>query len=62
MNPVVHFEMPYEDKERVAKFYTEAFGWGMQKLGNDMGDYVTASTTETDENRMVKAPGTINGG
>ena len=27
MNPVVHFEMPYEDRERLVKFYTQAFGW-----------------------------------
>ena len=61
-NPVVHFEMPYEDSERLAKFYTQAFGWQMQKHGADMGDYVTAATTETDQNRMVKTPGAINGG
>ena len=62
MNPVVHFEMPYEDSDRLVKFYTQAFGWQMQKFGKDMGDYVTAATTETDENRMVKTPGAINGG
>jgi predicted enzyme related to lactoylglutathione lyase len=62
MNPVVHFEMPYENSDRLAKFYTQVFGWQMQKFGSDMGDYVTAATTETDENRMVKAPGAINGG
>jgi len=62
MNPVVHFEMPYEDRERLVKFYTQAFGWQMQKLGKEMGEYVTAATTETDENRMVKRPGAINGG
>ncbi|MGC2063909.1 MAG: VOC family protein [Thermodesulfovibrionales bacterium] len=62
MNPVVHFEMPYENRERLVEFYTQAFGWQMQKLGKDMGDYVTAATTETDDNRMVKTPGTINGG
>jgi predicted enzyme related to lactoylglutathione lyase len=62
MNPVVHFEMPYEDRERLVKFYTQAFGWQMQKLGEDMGNYVTAATTETDEHRMVKRPGAINGG
>jgi predicted enzyme related to lactoylglutathione lyase len=61
-NPVVHFEMPYEDPQRLSNFYSKAFGWQMQKLGNEMGDYVTAATTETDENRMVKKPGTINGG
>jgi predicted enzyme related to lactoylglutathione lyase len=62
MDPVVHFEMPYENSERVAKFYAQAFGWEMQKQGQDMGDYITASTTETDENRMIKNPGAINGG
>jgi len=62
LNPVVHFEMPYEDRERLVKFYTDAFGWQMQKLGEDMGDYVTATTTETDENNMVTNPGAINGG
>ncbi len=62
MNPVVHFEMPYEDRERLVNFYTKAFGWQMQNLGKDMGDYVTAATTETYENRMVKRPGAINGG
>ncbi len=45
MNPVVHFEMPYENRERLIKFYTKVFGWQMQKLGKDMGDYVTAATT-----------------
>ncbi len=62
MDPVVHFEMPYENPERVAKFYSQAFGWGMQKMGQEMGDYVVATTTETDENRMIETPGTINGG
>jgi predicted enzyme related to lactoylglutathione lyase len=62
MNPMVHFEMPYENPERLVMFYTQAFGWRLQKLGKEMGDYVTAATTETDENNMVKNPGTINGG
>jgi predicted enzyme related to lactoylglutathione lyase len=62
MNSVVHFEMPYENPERLVKFYTQAFGWRMQKLGKEMGDYVTAATTETDETNMIKKPGAINGG
>ena len=62
MDPVVHFEMPYENSERLVKFYTQAFGWQMQKQSQEMGDYVTATTTETDENRMIKKPGAINGG
>ncbi|MBX7108638.1 MAG: VOC family protein [Chitinophagales bacterium] len=61
-NPVVHFEMPYEDNERLQKFYSQAFGWNMQSAGPEMGDYILAGTAETDENGMVKTPGTINGG
>jgi uncharacterized protein len=30
MNPVVHFEMPAEEKSRMADFYTKAFGWKTQ--------------------------------
>ena len=62
MNPVVHFEMPAEDKGRMKKFYESAFGWQTNQLGPEMGDYVLVTTTETDENRMVRKPGTINGG
>jgi uncharacterized protein len=62
MDPVVHFEMPYENPDRLVKFYSQAFGWQMQKLGKDMSDYVVAATTETDENNMIKKPGAINGG
>ena len=61
MNPVVHFEMPYEDRQRMAKFYESAFGWQAQMLGEDMGNYVLATTTETDASGPKKA-GAINGG
>lgn len=61
-NPVVHFEMPYQDAARVKKFYENAFGWGMQQMGAEMGEYVVAHTAETDDKNMVKTPGTINGG
>lgn len=62
MNPVVHFEMPAEDRDRMAAFYANAFGWKMQKFGEEMGNYVLVSTTESDENGLPKAPGAINGG
>ena len=63
MDPVTHFEMPAKDKKRASKFYSTVFGWQMQQLGPEMGDYMTATTTETDpKTRMVKTPGTINGG
>src|SRR5215831_6860756 len=61
MNPVVHFEMPYDNGERAAKFYKSAFGWQMQMLGEEMGNYVLAITTETDQTGP-KEPGAINGG
>ena len=61
MDPVVHFEMPYDDRTRMAKFYESAFGWQMQMFGEDMGNYVVATTTETGEGGPKK-PGAINGG
>ena len=62
MNPVVHFEMPYTDRDRMAAFYESAFGWRMQKLGPEMGNYVLASTTETGADNRPATPGAINGG
>jgi predicted enzyme related to lactoylglutathione lyase len=63
MNSVVHFEMPYEDKQRMADFYGEAFGWQTSMLGPEMGNYVVVTTTATDPaTRMIKEPGRINGG
>jgi len=61
MNPVVHFEMPYDDKARMARFYESAFGWQMRMLGEDMGNYVVATTTETGD-AGPKTAGAINGG
>jgi predicted enzyme related to lactoylglutathione lyase len=61
-NPVVHFEMGYMDKDRMCKFYEGVFGWKLQKMGDDMGNYVLAQTAETDAEGMIKEPGRINGG
>ena len=62
MCPVVHFEMPYENRERMAEFYRSSFGWQMQMLGEEMGSYVLATTTETGEGGRPSRPGAINGG
>ena len=62
MNPVVHFEMPYEQSDRLMTFYSQVFGWEMNALGQEMGGYVLATTTETDENRMPLRAGAIGGG
>jgi len=61
MNPVVHFEMPAEDKERISSFYTNVFGWETNQMGEDMGNYVVVMTTESDD-KGPKKPGAINGG
>src|SRR4026209_909783 len=61
MDSVVHFEMPYDDRERMARFYESAFGWQTQMLGEEMGNYVPPPTTETGVSGP-KNPGAINGG
>ena len=60
-NPVVHFEMPYKDANRVADFYTKTFGWKMDTAGFEQSKYIVAETTEVEHGRP-KEPGAINGG
>jgi predicted enzyme related to lactoylglutathione lyase len=61
-NPVVHFEMPANNIKRMAQFYSDVFGWKANVLGEEMGNYVTVHTCDTDENGMIKTVGAINGG
>lgn len=61
MNSVVHFEMPYVDPNKMATFYQTAFGWETKHLGEGMGDYMLATTTESDQTGP-RTPGSINGG
>ncbi|HPR41713.1 MAG TPA: VOC family protein [Candidatus Methanofastidiosa archaeon] len=35
MSEFVHFDLPAEDLERAAKFYSEIFGWRFEKLSMD---------------------------
>ena len=62
MNPVVHFEMPAENRKRMAEFYSKTFGWQTQQLGSEMGEYVVVSTTESGDDGRPKMTGAINGG
>jgi predicted enzyme related to lactoylglutathione lyase len=62
MNPVVHFEMPAEDRKRMSDFYSNVFGWQTKLLGEEMGNYVTVANSETDKNGRPTIPGAINGG
>ena len=55
-NRVVHFEIEADDQERAKRFYSEAFGWKMEQMGADMGNYVLVTTGDP------KEPGGINGG
>jgi len=59
---IVHFEIPADDPDKLSKFYTDLFGWQIQKM--DMGgtDYYVTMTVESDEQGMPKQPGAINGG
>ena len=59
---VVHFDMPARNRERMAKFYESAFGWKMEQLGADMGNYLLATTSPVDKKGMHKKKGAINGG
>lgn len=60
MDKVVHFEIPFDNKQRAMKFYADTFGWHL----TDMPEmsYVVASTVEVNDQQMPKEPGAINGG
>jgi predicted enzyme related to lactoylglutathione lyase len=57
---VVHFEVPYDDRERAEEFYASAFGWKLQTWAD--GDYTMVTTGPTDEGGPPSEPGFINGG
>jgi predicted enzyme related to lactoylglutathione lyase len=61
MDPVVHFEFPYDNRERIAAFYRKAFGWELQMLGEEMGNYVLVTTANGDAKPGAPA-GAIGGG
>jgi uncharacterized protein len=56
---VVHFEIPFDDRERASAFYSEAFGWTLRSMP-EMG-YVLVSTGPSDDGPPSE-PGFINGG
>lgn len=60
MDKVVHFEIPYDDKERVQGFYEKVFDWKFQDMPEM--NYLTARSGEVDEDFMMKEKGVINGG
>ena len=60
MDPIVHFEIPAKDVKRASAFYSKAFGWNFNQFPGV--EYWSIMTTDTDQNRMPKTPGSINGG
>ena len=61
MHPVVHFEIPADDRKRACDFYGKVFGWQTKQLGQEMGNYVLVTTTESDEQGPIRRAA-INGG
>jgi len=43
MPRVVHFEIPAEDPEKTAKFYTDTFGWEIKKWDGPMEYWLVAT-------------------
>lgn len=63
IDPIIHFEMPAEDTQRIRAFHESAFGWQTDALGPEAGGFVVAFTMESDpETRIPLKPGAINGG
>jgi hypothetical protein len=59
---VVHFEIPADDPERAAKFYSELFGWKIDHYSSAaVPDYWMVQTVPTDAKGMPARPG-VNGG
>jgi uncharacterized protein len=61
MNPVVHFEIPYDNQDKAIEFYKKVFGWNIEAVPNMPYHFV--HTDETDkETGMLKEKNRINGG
>ena len=63
MSKVVHFEIPADDLDRAKNFYGSVFGWELQTMPMEVGEYTSVKTTDVDEQTQVPTePGAINGG
>jgi predicted enzyme related to lactoylglutathione lyase len=60
VDKVVHFEIPFENKQRAMNFYAQSFGWQLQDMPEM--NYVMASTVATGPDFRPSEPGAINGG
>jgi predicted enzyme related to lactoylglutathione lyase len=46
MDKVVHFEIPFDNKQRAMKFYADSFGWRLQDVPEM--NYVMATSVDVD--------------
>ena len=54
MPTIVHFEIPSDNIERTKKFYSELFGWKIEKWpGTETGELTSAATGQPMEYWMV---------
>ena len=56
MPTIVHFEIPADDVERSRKFYSDLFGWKIEKWSGSTGmdmEYWTITTTDDKGNKAV---------
>jgi hypothetical protein len=56
----VHFEIPFDNKDRAMKFYADTFGWKLTDM--PQMNYVIAQSVDVDDQQMPKERGAINGG
>jgi hypothetical protein len=57
---VVHFEIPADDVEKLRKFYSELFGWKIEKMPGPV-EYWGIATVPVNEKGMPQRSG-VNGG
>jgi len=57
---IVHFEIPADDVEKLRKFYSQLFGWKIEKMPGPV-EYWGIHTVPVDKKGMPIRPG-VNGG
>ncbi len=60
---IVHFEIPAKNMDKLKRFYSDLFGWKIEKaqMEGDGMEYWLISTVPVDEKMQPKRPG-VNGG
>ncbi len=53
MPTILHFEIPTDDLERARKFYTELFGWKIEKYPGSMEYWMITTTDEKGEKALA---------